>query len=89
MGHVFNIGSTEEITILDLARKILTLTDRDPTETILIPYDQAYEPGFEDMRRRVPDIAKIGRTVGWEPTIALGETLRQVIAYEKNQRMEE
>jgi UDP-glucose 4-epimerase len=83
IGQVFNIGSTEEITILDLARAILTLTGRDPDGTVLIPYDQAYEPGFEDMRRRVPDITKIKRTVGWEPSIALGETLRQVIAYEQ------
>jgi UDP-glucose 4-epimerase len=86
IGDVFNIGSTEEITILDLAGKILTLTGRDPAETLLIPYDQAYEPGFEDMRRRVPDIGKIGRAVGWEPTIALAETLRQVVEYEKAKR---
>ncbi len=85
-GGVYNVGSTEEITILDLARKILTLTDRDPADTVLVPYDQAYEPGFEDMRRRVPDIAKIKRTVGWEPTIPLDETLRQVIAYEESSR---
>jgi len=80
---VYNIGSTEEITILDLARRILTLAGRDPADTVLVPYDQAYEPGFEDMRRRVPDITKIKRTVGWAPTISLDETLRQVIEYDK------
>ena len=48
-----------------------------------IPYDDAYEPGFEDMRRRVPDVTKVRRLIGWEPRVPLEETLRQVIAYEQ------
>ena len=53
-------------------------------EIAYIPYSQAYAPGFEDMQRRVPDIAKIGRTIGWRPGISLDEILRDVIAYERD-----
>ena len=83
VGQVFNVGATDEICIADLARRILTLTGRDPADLRLIPYAQAYEPGFEDMQRRVPDITKIARLIGWRPTVPLDETLRQVIAYER------
>ena len=82
-GEVFNVGSTEEVTIHALARKVLALVGRDPDETRLVPYAEAYEPGFEDMLRRVPDIRKIGRLVGWTPQIPLAETLEQVVAYER------
>jgi UDP-glucose 4-epimerase len=84
IGEVFNVGSTEEITILDLARKILTQLGRTPTSIRIIPYDQAYEPGFEDMMRRVPDIAKIHAAVGWSPTISLTQTLDQIKTYHQN-----
>ncbi len=86
VGEVFNVGSTEEVTILELAQRILVLTDRSPEDFTLIPYDQAYEPGFEDMQRRVPDIGKIRRAIGWAPTVPLDETLRQVI---ESQRVSE
>ena len=74
VGQVFNVGSTQEISILDLARRVLALVDRQqggpPRNTEkwirLVSYDEAYGPGFEDMQRRVPDIAKIGRYVGWQ-----------------------
>jgi UDP-glucose 4-epimerase len=79
VGEIFNVGSHEEITILDLARRILARSG-SRSEIKLIPYDQAYEDGFEDMRRRAPDIQKIKATVGWQPTISLDETLDQVIA---------
>jgi UDP-glucose 4-epimerase len=78
-GEIFNVGSNEEISILDLARRILARTSSH-SEIKLIPYDQAYAPGFEDMHRRVPDIRKIKATIGWQPTIPLDETLDQVIA---------
>jgi len=81
VGEVFNVGSINEITILDLARKILAQVGRDSTHLRFIPYDQAYEPGFEDMQRRVPDIHKIQETVGWTPSIPLAETLDQIIHY--------
>ena len=79
VGEIFNVGSHEEITILDLARRVLARSG-SRSEIKLIPYDQAYQGGFEDMRRRAPDIQKIKATVGWQPTIPLDETLDQVIA---------
>ena len=79
------MGSTEEITILDLARQVLAHSGGDPARVQLIPYDQAYESGFEDMQRRVPDIRKIGHTIGWTPTIPLAETLDEIISYVRMQ----
>lgn len=85
LGQVFNIGSTEEVTILDLARRTLALvrgSDTDWCEHItFIPYSEAYAAGFEDMQRRVPDTSKIRDAIGWTPEIPLSETLRQVIAF--------
>jgi UDP-glucose 4-epimerase len=79
-GQVFNIGSGEEITILDLARRVIARTGS--TSTIqMIPYEEAYEPGFEDFRRRVPSTEKIRRTTGWQPTTSLDTTIDQIIAY--------
>ena len=78
-GEIFNVGSNEEVTILDLARRILARSG-SRSEIKLIPYDQAYAPGFEDMHRRVPDIRKIKTMIGWQPTVPLDETLGQVIA---------
>ena len=83
IGQVFNVGSTEEISILGLARKILAQTGGDPSHVRFIPYDEAYEPGFEDMMRRVPDTGKIKRTIGWSPAMPLEETLDQIIAYHR------
>ena len=78
-GEIFNVGSNEEVSILDLARRILARSGSH-SEIKLIPYDQAYAPGFEDMHRRVPDIRKIKAVIGWQPTVLLDETLDQVIA---------
>ena len=78
VGHVFNIGNGEEITISDLARKVKTLSGSQ-SEIVKIPYDQAYESGFEDMPRRVPDIAKLGQLIGYKPTVELDEILHRVI----------
>ena len=66
-GEVFNIGSTEEISILELAERVRVVAESE-SPIALIPYEEAYEDGFEDMRRRVPDISKIGRFMGWSPT---------------------
>ena len=79
-GEVVNVGSTEEITIADLARRVLTLAGRPAEDFVLVPYAEAYEPGFEDMQRRVPDIGKIGRLIGWAPEIGLNRTLQDVMA---------
>ena len=72
-GRVFNIGDTQEISILNLARKIISMAApeeekyNDPDDKItFIPYDQAYAEGFEDMHRRVPDVSRIYNAVGWE-----------------------
>ena len=79
VGEIFNVGSSDEITILELARRIVQRA-RSRSEIKLIPYDQAYESGFEDMRRRVPGTEKINSVIGWQPTIALDQTLDEVIA---------
>jgi UDP-glucose 4-epimerase len=80
VGQVFNIGNGREITIGDLADRIRTLAGSQ-SPIVTIPYDQAYEAGFEDMPRRVPDITKIRDLVGYEPTVELDEILERVIEY--------
>jgi UDP-glucose 4-epimerase len=78
-GEVFNLGSDEETTIDELALKIKELTSSDsPIEHI--PYDVAYEQGFEDMRRRVPDLTKIREAIGYEPQVSLSQLLESVVA---------
>jgi UDP-glucose 4-epimerase len=81
-GDVFNVGSTEEVTIEALARRTVALA-RSSSEIVFVPYDEAYEVGFEDMRRRVPDITKIRSLIGWEPRVDLDGILGSVIAYER------
>lgn len=86
VGQVFNVGSTEEVSILDVARRTLALVNGGQEgdwrqQITLVPYAQAYAEGFEDMLRRVPDIGKIGGAIGWQPTIPLDETLQQVIEF--------
>jgi UDP-glucose 4-epimerase len=81
-GRVFNIGSTEEVSIRGLAEKIRDLSGSQ-SPIITVPYDRAYAPGFEDMRRRVPDIARIGALLDWHPHFSLEETLLTVIGYER------
>jgi UDP-glucose 4-epimerase len=80
IGEVFNIGNGQEITIRALAEKIKTMTGSE-SPIVTIPYDQAYEAGFEDMPRRVPDIRKIQGLVGYEPKVHLDEILERVIDY--------
>ena len=79
IGEIFNIGSREEITILELAQRIRTRSGSQ-AEIRLIPYDQAYQAGFEDMRRRVPDTTKIKSLIDWQPVISLEQTLDEVVA---------
>jgi UDP-glucose 4-epimerase len=79
-GHVFNVGSTQEVTIAELAERIRQLAG-SRSSIVLVPYDKAYQPGFEDMRRRVPDIGKAAQFVGYRPEIGLDETLRRVIEH--------
>ncbi|MGI6368329.1 MAG: GDP-mannose 4,6-dehydratase [Anaerolineae bacterium] len=79
VGQVYNIGSTEEVTIEQLARRVITLSG-SKSKLTFIPYDQAYEEGFEDMLRRVPDISKVRAAIGWEPVVDLDGILTRVIA---------
>lgn len=80
VGEVFNVGSVEEVTIDDLARLVKHMT-RTNSEIRYIPYDEAYEEGFEDMPRRVPDLGKIERLLGYRPTCSLREIVQDVIDY--------
>jgi UDP-glucose 4-epimerase len=80
VGHVFNIGSNEEVTIAELAELVKVLTG-SRSEIVLVSYDKAYEEGFEDMPRRVPDTTKIRRLLGWEPTLKLEQILERVIGH--------
>ena len=79
VGQVFNIGNGNEITIGDLALKVRKLAGSS-SEIVRIPYDQAYESGFEDMPRRVPDIRRIAALIGYKPTVELDEILTRVIS---------
>jgi UDP-glucose 4-epimerase len=81
-GGVFNIGSPDELEIVELARKVLRLAtgDREVDDRIrFVPYEQAYAPGFEDMRRRRPDVERIRELTGWQPVIQLEETLSRLL----------
>src|SRR3712207_4053375 len=85
VGEVFNIGSGEEVSILALARRVKELTNSS-SEIVTVPYDQAYEEGFEDMPRRVPDTSKVAALVGFRPTVTLDQILRSVIEYYTGQK---
>lgn len=81
-GEIFNIGSSQETTINELAQAIIERTDT--TSGIrYVPYSDAYAPGFEDMRRRVPDTTKLRQAIGWQPTRTLTQILDDVIAFER------
>ena len=84
VGGVFNIGSTEEVTIGELAEMVKVMT-ASPSDIIEIPYDEAYEAGFEDMHRRIPDTTKLKDLVGFAPSIGLETILEKVIDYQRRQ----
>lgn len=84
VGEVFNIGNNEEISIMELAKLIIEKTG-SPSEIQLIPYNEAYEKGFEDMRRRVPDISKMKSFLDWAPKSSLDNVLNDIITYTKNE----
>src|SRR5690606_23598499 len=78
IGEVFNIGNTEEVTMRDLAGKVKAIAgSRSPIVTV--PYEEAYEAGFEDMPRRVPDLTKVEQLIGYKPEVALEEIIRRVV----------
>jgi UDP-glucose 4-epimerase len=80
IGEVFNIGTVGEVTILELAHRVIAATG-SASPVHLVPYDQAYEAGFEDMPRRVPDITKINALVGYSPRLDLEDIIASVVAY--------
>ena len=81
-GRVFNIGATEEISIMDVARRVRELAHSD-SKIVCCPYDEVYAPGFEDMLRRVPDISRVRDLLGWSPQFSLADTLGTIIDHEK------
>jgi nucleoside-diphosphate-sugar epimerase len=80
VGEVFNIGATEEVSIRGLAERVRTMTG-SRSEIVLVPYEEAYEAGFEDMPRRVPDLTKIHRLIGYAPTRGLDAILAEVVEH--------
>ena len=83
VGEIFNIGSQEDIAIKDLAQLVKHLIQSD-SAIVFVPYDEAYEHGFEDMQYRVPDITKIQNLIKFKPEINLKETLLEIINYFRN-----
>jgi UDP-glucose 4-epimerase len=80
VGEVFNVGTTHELTIGALAERVRALAG-SASPIVLVPYEEAYQPGFEDLRRRVPDIRKAERIAGYRPRVSLDETLKRVIEH--------
>ena len=83
-GEVFNIGSNEEVSINELAGRVLELTGSS-SEVTHIPYEEVYGPGFEDMRRRTPDISKLEEAIGYAPTYTTNDVLEEVVNFFKRQ----
>jgi UDP-glucose 4-epimerase len=88
VGNVFNVGSTEEISILEVAQRVVELTG-SKSQIQLIPYDRAYAPGFEDMRRRVPNTEKIHKLIGWKPTVSFSKIIASIAEEEKRKLAKE
>lgn len=80
VGEVFNVGSNQEISIVDLAKRVKALA-KSESEIVFVPYDEAYEEGFEDMPRRIPDISKVNKLVGFKPAMDLDDILKSVIDF--------
>ncbi len=80
VGEVFNIGGSGEVTMRDLATRVKTMTNSD-SPIVTVPYDVAYEAGFEDMPRRVPDVSKLHSLIGFEPKMGLDDIIRSVVEY--------
>jgi UDP-glucose 4-epimerase len=83
IGEVFNVGNDREISILGLAEKIKAMVG-GPSQIVTVPYDAAYEAGFEDMMRRIPDLTKVREAIGYEPRVQLDEMISEVIEYHRS-----
>jgi UDP-glucose 4-epimerase len=86
LGQIFNVGSTQEVTIMELAQRVRELTG-SKSQIKLIPYEEAYEHGFEDMARRVPDLAKVKHLIGYEPKIDLTGIITRIQKYFEEHRL--
>ena len=84
VGEVYNVGSCQEITILELAERVKQLTESS-SEIVFVPFTVAYEENFEDIRRRLPSIKKIEHAIGWRPEVDLDSTLESVIDYARRE----
>ena len=82
VGEIFNLGNTEEVSINDLAKKVIAACD-STSKIVHVPYSEAYGPGFEDMFRRVPDISKAREWLGYEPRVNLDAIIQSVVEYER------
>ena len=80
VGEVFNVGNNRQISIMELAKKVIELT-RSSSSIEKIAYEMAYPEGFEDMQRRVPDISKIKQVLGWTPEINLDQIIKDIAAF--------
>lgn len=80
IGEVFNVGNNQPVTIMELAKKVISITNSNSVIE-KIPYVKAYPEGFEDIQRRVPDISKIKQMLGWEPEINLDQIIKDIVAY--------
>jgi len=85
-GQLYNVGNPQEITITELANRIIARTD-SRSQIQYVPYDEAYSEGFEDMTRRVPDITKIHQAIGYQPTVGLDEILDRVISFIRQEQL--
>jgi len=83
IGQVFNVGNDQQISIMDLAKKVIEITG-SKSEIKKIPYSEAYPEGFEDMQRRVPDISKIKNVLGWSPEIGLEQIIRDIADFHRS-----
>jgi UDP-glucose 4-epimerase len=86
IGEVFNVGNNEQISIMDLAKKVIAVTGSS-SAIEMMDYEKAYPTGFEDMERRVPDISKIKRVLGWQPQIGLEQIIKDIAAHNSDKAL--
>jgi len=86
IGEVFNVGNNEQISIMDLAKKVIAVTGSS-SAIEMMDYEKAYPAGFEDMERRVPDISKIKRVLGWKPEIGLEQIIKDIAAHNSDKAL--
>lgn len=83
VGQVYNVGSDCEVTMLELANRIKKMTGSS-SQIVFVPYEKAYAEGFDDVERRVPDITKIRKLIGYKPLLSLDQMLQDTIAYQRS-----